>query len=465
MRTDPTTTSPVTDGATTIAASATGDAPIVPATTDQARTDRATIGPMTTEPPMTSPASTGPARTDPTSPDPSGASTTTIRPTRGGNPALEEFLAAHEDRRERLGLVRTLVARPPRLPAPEQGEGLLDLAGNDYLGLLTHPDVVEGAVAAVRAYGGGAGSSRLVTGHLEIHDELEHALAAHLRAPSALAFSTGYHANLAALSALTDANTLVVSDAHAHASLIDGARLSRAQVVVARHNDVAHVADLCAARGDRRVLIVVESVYSVLGDAAPLADLVAVAEEHDATLLVDEAHGVGVVGDVGEGLVAATGFAGHPRVVVTLTMSKSLAAQGGAVLADPRVRTHLVNAARPFVYDTGLAPAAAGAALGALGVLAHGSDLPSRVRANAAMLADACGIEPVAGAVLSVPMPGPDEALAAVDRAACAGVRIGCFRPPSTPDGDSRLRFTAHADHTPTDLAPALAVLREIIDA
>ncbi|WP_040159181.1 aminotransferase class I/II-fold pyridoxal phosphate-dependent enzyme [Mobilicoccus massiliensis] len=381
-----------------------------------------------------------------------------------GNPGLEAFLDAHEERRARLGLERHLVARAGTA-ASESGTALLDLAGNDYLGLLTHPAVIDGAVAAARAYGGGAGASRLVTGHLDLHDHLERALADHLEAPAALVFSTGYHANLAALSALTDAESLVVSDAHAHASLIDGARLSRAEVAVNRHNDVDHVAELLATRSGRRAVVVVESVYSVLGDAAPLVDLVALADAHDATLLVDEAHGLGVVGGRGEGAVAAQGFGGHPRVVVTATLSKSLAAQGGVVAASARVRQHLVNAARAFVYDTGLAPAAAGAALAALDVLRAEPERADRARRNAELLAGACRIDPVPGAVLSVPMPGPKEALAGVAQAAAAGVRIGCFRPPSTPDGDSRLRLTAHAQHTADDLAPALAVLREIIDA
>ncbi|WP_168582524.1 8-amino-7-oxononanoate synthase [Gephyromycinifex aptenodytis] len=372
-----------------------------------------------------------------------------------GNPGLEDFLRQHARRREDLGLVRTLTPRRP-------SQGLLDLAGNDYLGLLRHPHVIDSAVAAAREHGGGAGASRLVTGHLPLHDELEDALAHHLCAPAALVFSTGYHANLAALSALSDASSLIVSDAHAHASLIDGARLSRAHVEVARHNDVEHVATLLAQRGQRRALIVVESVYSVLGDAAPLVELVELAQVHDATVIVDEAHGLGVVGQRGEGLVAANGLAGHPRVVVTTTLSKALAAQGGAVLAGHRVREHLINAARAFIYDTGLAPASAGAALAALQVLIRQPGLAAQVRTNAQLLAQACGIAPVAGAVLSVPMPGPAQALAAVERAAQAGVRIGCFRPPSTPDGDSRLRLTAHADHSAADLAPALAVLQEV---
>lgn len=371
---------------------------------------------------------------------------------------LHDWLAAAARRRAELGLVRsTPVTGAAGEPA------LLDLAGNDYLGLRTDSRVVAGAVAAATAYGGGAGASRLVTGTLPIHAELEASLAALVGAPSALVLSTGYAANLAAVTALTDADTLVVSDAHVHASLVDACRLSRAAVAVARHNDVAHVRELLAARTQPRAMVIVESVYSVLGDAAPLADLASVCRAAGAVLLVDEAHGLGVVGDRGEGLLGGLGLLDEGSgldVVVTLTLSKSLASQGGAVLGHPAVREHLVNTARPFIYDTGLAPAACGAALAAIDVLAAEPQLPKRVRTNAAVLAEACGVEPVAGAVLSVPMPGPDEALAAVARAREGGVRIGCFRPPSTPDGISRLRLTAHADHD--DVTAAAGVLREV---
>ena len=148
---------------------------------------------------------------------------------------------------------------------------MIDLAGNDYLGLARHPRVVEGAVAAAQEYGAGAGASRLVTGTLRLHEELEQALAAFTGFPSALVFSTGYHANLSAVSALTDADTLVVSDAHVHASMIDACRLSRAQVQVVPHNDVAAVDAALAARTHERAVVLVESIYSVLGDAAPVA--------------------------------------------------------------------------------------------------------------------------------------------------------------------------------------------------
>ncbi|MDO5627891.1 MAG: 8-amino-7-oxononanoate synthase [Mobilicoccus sp.] len=378
------------------------------------------------------------------------------------NTPLTDMLDAARERRTRLGLVRQLSARGAGGEPGRDAAGLLDLAGNDYLGLLTDPDVIDAAVAAVRAYGAGAGASRLVTGHLELHEELEGALAAHMGAETALVFSTGYHANLAAVTALTGADCLVVSDAHVHASLVDGARLAKAPVAIARHGDVAPVEELLAARSEARAVILAESVYSVLGDAAPLRDLLAVARRYGATVLLDEAHGLGVVGARGEGLAAALGVAGDDHLIVTTTLSKSLAAQGGAVLGSTAVRDHLINTARPFIYDTGLAPAAAGAALAALRILTRRPELADSVRANAALLAQACGLEPVAGAVLSVAMPGPQEALDGVARAAAAGVRIGCFRPPSTPDGDSRLRFTAHAQHTREQLAPALAVLADV---
>lgn len=368
--------------------------------------------------------------------------------------AFLDWLAQAEQARDRAGLRREAV--------PLKSDEVLDLAGNDYLGLRRHPAVVAGAVAAAETYGGGSGASRLVTGTLPVHEALEEALCRLTGAPSALVFSTGYHANLSVLTALADDRTVIVSDAHAHASLIDGARLSRASVAVSRHNDLDHVRELLAARSLPRALVVVESVYSVLGDAAPLAELAELTAEYEAVLVVDDAHGIGVVGARGQGGVAAARLEGRDDVVVTATLSKSLAAQGGAVLAHPTVREHLVNTARPFIYDTGLAPAAAGAALGALDVLSRTPGLASAVRHNAARLAEACGVDRPAGAVLSVAMPGPAEALDAVARAAAHGIRIGCFRPPSTPDGSSRLRLTAHADHRPDQIKHATQLLQEL---
>ena len=365
------------------------------------------------------------------------------------------WLASQAAWREERGLNRRLVES-------DGGEPLLDLAGNDYLGLARDPRVVAGAVAAVQAYGAGAGASRLVSGTLSIHTELEQAIAAFTGFASALVCSSGYHANLSVVQALVDADTLLVSDAHIHASMIDACRLARATVTVTPHNDVAAVEHALASRTQRRALVLVETIYSVLGDAAPVAALAGLAAAYDAVLVADEAHALGVAGPGGRGLLAAHGLTSRPDVVATATLSKALAAQGGVVLGMPAVREHLVNRARPFIYDTGLTPAAAGAALAALRVLRSSPELADRVRANAAMLAEACGTSAPAGAVLSVPMPGPRQALAGVATAAEHGLRIGCFRPPSTPDGISRLRLTAHAHHTGEELAVAAKVLRHI---
>lgn len=367
--------------------------------------------------------------------------------------AFEQWLTDEARAWDERGLTRVLRA--------SDTTGLLDLAGNDYLGLSRHPDVVEAAVEATRRFGAGATASRLVSGTLTLHEELEHELASLTGAPAALVLSTGYHANLAAVTALVDADTLVVSDAHVHASLIDACRLSRGAVTVTPHNDVAAVEDALATRTQARAVVLVESIYSVLGDAAPLTDLAAACEAHGAVLLADEAHGLGVAGD-GRGLLHTHGLSAHPWVVATGTLSKSFGAQGGVVLGSPLVRDRLVNRARPFIYDTGLAPAATGAALAAVRIVHGDPALAGRVRSVAATLAGACGVDAPAGAVLSVPTAGPREALAGVEEAAARGVRIGCFRPPSTPDGISRLRLTAHADLTESQLALAESVLRDI---
>jgi 8-amino-7-oxononanoate synthase len=370
--------------------------------------------------------------------------------------AFEQWLAAQAAERERLGLTRRLVEADTAAP-------MLDLAGNDYLGLAKDERVVAAAVAATERFGAGATASRLVCGTLSIHTELEHALADFCGFPAALVFSTGYHANLSVVSALADRDTLVVCDAHVHASLVDAGRLSRASVRVVAHNDVDAIDRVLSEHGTARALVLVESVYSVLGDAAPLPDLADVCQRHGAVLVVDEAHALGVAGPGGRALCHEYGLTGRPDVVATVTLSKSLGAQGGAVLSAPAVRDHLVNRARPFIYDTGLAPGAAGAALAAVRVIGAEPGRVARVNDVAAALAHACGVARPAAAVLSVPMPGPREALAAVGAGADRGIRIGCFRPPSTPDGSSRLRFTAHAQLSDDDLGLATRALQEIL--
>ncbi|GAB2757546.1 8-amino-7-oxononanoate synthase [Terrabacter koreensis] len=330
----------------------------------------------------------------------------------------------------------------------------LDLASNDYLGLSRDDRVVAAAHDALDRYGASATASRLVTGTLPVHRDLEAALCRLTGHPSALAFSTGYAANLGVLTALSGRGSEILLDAHAHASLHDAARMSRVAHATFAHNDPSDLDREFGARPGRRVVVAVESIYSVLGDAAPLPALLEVCRRHDALLVVDEAHGIGVAGE-GRGLVHELGLVGADDLVVTLTLSKALGSQGGAVLGSTTVRNHLVNTARPFIFDTGLAPAAAAAAAAAADVVLDDPSLAATVRANARVIATVCGIAQAAGAVQSLPMPSPDAAVAACLDLRAQGVLVGCFRPPSVPDGVSRLRVTARADLTGDDLLQA----------
>jgi 8-amino-7-oxononanoate synthase len=368
---------------------------------------------------------------------------------------LEDWLAPKAAALEARGLTRRLRARAA-------DDDLIDLAGNDYLGLSTDSRVIAAAAEAVRRWGTGSTASRLVTGTTALHDELESELAAYVGQESALVFSSGYLANLGVVTALGGPGTLLVSDEHIHASLVDACRLSRSRVEIVPHNDLEAVEKVLAERNERHAVVMTESVFSVLSDEAPLFDLAAIARAHDAVLLVDEAHGLGVTGG-GHGSVHASGLAGLDHVVVTMTLSKSMASQGGAVLGPRLLRDHLINRARPFIYDTGLNPAACAAALAALRVLQAEPDRPEAIHAAAARLADACQVPPSSGAVVSVPMPGPRETVRAAELCLDNGVRVGSFRPPSVPDGISRLRLTANAGLSAADLDRACAVIVDAI--
>ena len=340
----------------------------------------------------------------------------------------------------------------------------LDLASNDYLGLSQHPRVIDGGVAALRTWGAGSTGSRLVTGNTEVHEAFEDALAAFVGADSALVFSSGYTANLGAVVALSGPGSLLVSDAFTHASLVDACRLSRARVVVTPHNDVAAVERALAERSEDRAVVVTDSVFSADGDLAPLRDLHEACRGNGALLIADEAHGLGVRGDGGRGLLDEVGLAGAPDVVMTTTLSKALGSQGGVVLGPAPVREHLIDAARPFIFDTGLAPAAVGAAHAALDVLIDEPWRAQRVLDHAATLASVCGVADVpTSAVVSVILGEPEVAVAAA--AACLehGVRVGCFRPPSVPAGTSRLRLTARASLSDDEMSLARQVLTEVL--
>ncbi len=366
------------------------------------------------------------------------------------------WLERNAEHRRAAGLRRELAFRPADEP-------LLDLAGNDYLGLARDKRVVDGAVVALRTWGAGSTGSRLVTGSTALHGELEDELARFTGAQAALVFSSGYAANLGVVAALAGPGALVVSDAANHASLVDGCRLSRARVEVTPHDDLAAVDAALAGRTEQRALVVTESVNSVDGGLAPLRELHALCRARGAVLIVDEAHGLGVCGPGGRGRLAADGLAGAQDVVCTVTLSKSLGSQGGAVLGPAPVIAHLVDTARTMIFDTGLAPPCVGAALAALRVLGEEPERPGAVLAAAAVIAAAAGVPAPPSAVVSVVLGSPAVAYAAAQRCAAHGLRVGCFRPPSVPAGTSRLRLTARATLTDADLARVREVLATVL--
>jgi len=365
------------------------------------------------------------------------------------------------DAREAAGLRRVLRPRAA-------DSDVLELAGNDYLGLSRDTRVTAAAAQAARVWGAGSTGSRLVTGTTQLHAELEGDLASFAGAAAALVFSSGYLANLGVLTALGGADVTIVSDAGNHASIIDACRLSGSPVTVFRHRDLDKLEAALSVVTTEHAVVVTDGVFSVDGGLAPLPATHEIAQRYQAILVVDEAHALGVVGPGGVGAVAAAGLAGAADVVRTLTLSKSLGSQGGAVLGAPEVIDLLVNTARAFIFDTGLAPSCVGAAQAALRVLAAEPSLAAASRANAAQLAQIVrdlGIETTEPDAAIVPayLGDPRRAFAAAAACLDSGVRVGCFRPPSVPTGRSCLRLTARADLRDGDLARAAGVLRTVL--
>ncbi|GHE46376.1 8-amino-7-oxononanoate synthase [Streptosporangium violaceochromogenes] len=364
--------------------------------------------------------------------------------------------------REAAGLRRALRPRTP------DDDGLVDLASNDYLGLARDARLAEAAARAAETWGTGSTGSRLVTGSTALHAALEERLRAFAEAEGALVFSSGYLANLAAVATL-GGGALVVSDAGNHASLVDACRLSRSRVVVTPHKDVTAVEKVLADRDTEHAVVVTDAVFSVDGDLAPLADLHAAAVRQGALLVVDEAHSVGVLGPGGRGAVHAAGLASERGIVRTVTLSKSLGSQGGAVLGAREVIETLVDTGRSFIFDTGLAPGSVAAALAAVDILHSQPELPGCVRTMAKKLASMArdlGLETndPAGAVVPIVLGPPETALRAAATCAERGVRVGCFRPPSVPAGRSCLRLTARANLSSDDLAVIRGALTAVAE-
>ena len=385
---------------------------------------------------------------------------------------LDAIDAAHLRRVRRTAYSPTDRSQRTSMPGGEPRD-ILGFCGNDYLGLAAHPALAEAATAGVRQYGFGSGGSHLVSGHSIAHTQLETRMAAlqapHIPEADALFFCTGYMANLAVVSAMAQAGGIqpsqdctVFSDALNHASLIDGARLSRAPVKVYPHADVAALDALLAASTSRNKLIVTDGVFSMDGDIAPLPELLALAERYDAWLIVDDAHGLGVVGKNGAGVLSHFGLRSE-RLVYVGTFGKAAGGSGAAIVAHRMVIDWLIQRARTYIFTTATPPAIACAVEAALDVIASEEGAERRARltrhiavwsAHAQRLSARFGWQwmPSPTAIQPIVIGENAPALALAAALEREGIRIAAIRPPTVPVGTARLRITLSAAHTDADI-------------
>jgi len=377
---------------------------------------------------------------------------------------------------ERLGLSRRLrlISGPQGPTVLLDGRPVLLLCSNNYLGLADHPRVRQAAAEAAMRWGVGAGASRLVSGTMTIHRRLEERLAAFERSEACLLFGSGYLANVGVIDALAGAGDTIFSDELNHASIIDGCRLSRAEVVVYRHADMEHLDWSLRRHGGRRddrggKLIVTDSVFSMDGEVAPLEDIVELAHMHGARTVVDEAHATGALGPDGRGAIAEAGLEGEVDVLVG-TLGKALGSYGAYVCADAEMVRYLINTARPLIFSTAPPPPAVAGALAALEILCERPHRVERLRSNARVLRRSLageGFRVQEDGMHIVPLIVGDERVAmnlcqgAIER----GVFAQAIRPPTVAGGTSRLRLTAMASHTPEELRMAARVLGDVAHA
>jgi 8-amino-7-oxononanoate synthase len=377
--------------------------------------------------------------------------------------SLDDFATAKLDELQRGSLRRTLVdtTRVTGIWTLRNGRRLLSFCCNDYLNLTHHPAVKEAAIEALQTYGVGAGASRFVTGNHPLFAELETRLARWKDTEAACVFGSGYLANLGIIPALAGEGDLVLVDELAHACLWGGARLSRADVVAFRHNDPGHVAELLGQKRLRhkRVLIATDGVFSMDGDIAPLKALGELAQHHDAWLLSDDAHGLGVIGD-GHGSTVAQ-EADVPLQMGTL--SKALGAYGGYLCASSSVIELIHNRARSLIYETGLPPAMVAAAIAALDLIARDPAYAALPVQKARAFARAAGLPQPESNIVPIVIGEAADALAAARLLEEHGFLVTAIRPPTVPPGTARLRLTFTAQHPDDQIQWLAAVVRRRI--
>ncbi len=372
---------------------------------------------------------------------------------------------AQLDARHLLRRLRLTESAPGPVVTIEERPVIL-MAANDYLGLATHPALKQAAIDAVVRFGVGSGASRLISGTLPPHADLETALARFKGTEASLVFGSGYLANIGLIPALAGTGDLILADRLCHASLIDGCRLSGANFRVFRHRDLAHLEQLLSGRKARRpTLIVTDGVFSMDGDLAPLPDLIALAERHDARLLVDDAHGTGVMGKTGRGTLEHFGV--ESRLPFQMgTLSKALGGSGAYVAGPSPLIQYLVNHARSVIYTPAPPPAAAAAARAALDVIRNEPERRTRLWTNRQRWVEGLvglgyRIADTASPIVPVLIGQADQALRLAERLLQLGVFAPAIRPPTVPEGTSRIRTTLSSEHRPEHLDQALAAFRQ----
>lgn len=347
-----------------------------------------------------------------------------------------------------------------------QGQNQLMLASNDYLGLIDHPEVKEAAKEAINIYGVGSGGSRLTTGTLPLHNQLETTLASFKHTEKALIFNTGYMANVGIISALGIKDSIIFSDELNHASIIDGCRLSHAKTVVYKHNDMKDLAEKLQEHASCQGLIVTDAVFSMGGDIAPLPDIMALAEQYHVLTMVDEAHATGVIGATGRGIAEYFGLKRQPDVLMG-TLSKALAAEGGYVCGSQLLIDYLRNTARSYIFSTSLSPAVLAAATKALELLENQPSMVHQLQENTRIFCKTLqqeGIEAHSDtAIVPIVLHDEELALRVAEELNRQNIFISPIRYPTVPKGQAMLRAALMATHTPEELCQAAHTIGQTI--
>lgn len=383
---------------------------------------------------------------------------------------MDELAARLDDLRDR-GLYRKLrlISGPQGPRVLLDGKPVLLLCSNNYLGLADHPRVRKAAADAAMRWGAGAGASRLVSGNMTIHRRLEERISEFKGSEACVLFGSGYLANAGIVSALAREGDVVFSDSLNHASIVDGCRLAKARTFVYDHRDMDHLEFGLREAGGRGALIVTDGIFSMDGDIAPLEDIVELASRFDARVMVDDAHGMGTIGPGGRGSVAAAGLEDEVDIVVG-TLGKSLGAYGAYACTSRTMAKYLVNTARTLIFSTALPPPAVAAAAAALELLAEEPQRVERLQRNARVMREALAEQGMRTGgsttqVLPLVVGQADDAVRVCERALERGIFAQAIRPPTVPDGSSRLRLAVMASHTRTELQEAATVLAQAIRA